>query len=336
VCDVESGVAAYLRDGQWRRRDVFLLALCCGLLLISKRNYLPVVPLFLLWLAMRHLDLKWWEVTGLLLGMALAGAGTVLNAPMFGSPFPGAKALLLAGLAASAFTGAMCLLRLRQLQGQAWSSVRRLAVLSLFIFAVALPRIAWDIHQNGTPGIKHETLSHLQEEYAGDAFKASVVERGGGYFGLGIARKGVSLSQVAFEPWNWTFSSVRSAFGVYGFMSVFAPGWLYLILITNFAFVAALGLFAARRRFGQQWRAQAALVLGGTLLVALSSLMHSWINDFEPQGRYLFPAFALIALPLGAAAPTLPRGAFRFSLIIGALLSVWAFVTVALRALGTA
>ncbi len=329
--DPDGGVAAYLEHGRLRRGELALLILCCGLLLISKRNYLPVVPVIASWLAVRHLGLRFIEATFLVFGLALAGAGTILRAPMFGSPLPGGMLLLVLGALVFAVAAGHFLWRLRG-EAARWPAFRRLALLLGLVVTVALPRVLWDVHQNGLPGAKRAVVAQIQEQRAAPDFKASVIEQGKGYFGLALAKKGVTLPQVALAPWHWALGSLRSAFGVYGFMSIFAPAWIYAVLIGNFALLVACGLLAMRRRSTAQWPTQVMLVGGGAFLVALSSLLHSWVNDFEAQGRYLFPAFAILALPLGAAVERLPRGVFRFCLVFGGMLSGLAFAFVALQA----
>jgi len=333
AADREGGVAAYLSEGRVLRRDTLLLCASAALLLVSKRNYLVVVPLLLLWLAARELGLKASEAAAIVLGLALAGCGAALRSPLFGTALPGGPALLGAGLGVAGLAGVVFLRRtlpdplLRQ-------RLRRWLLLAACILALAAPRLVWDIHQNGPPASKRATIAQIQEQRAQPQFKSSVIEHGGGYYGLSLIRKGVSLPQVVGAPWHWLANSVRSAFGVYGYMSIFAPTWVYGLLLANFALLGGLALWALFRHCPEAAAPQAVVVLGGAVLVCLASLLHSWVNDFQAQGRYLFPAAALFALPLVAAGPALPRRLFRACVLIGGVGSALAFAFVAIAAFG--
>jgi hypothetical protein len=69
--------------------------------------------------------------------------------------------------------------------------------------------------------------------------------------------------------------------------------------------------------------------------VLLNSLLHSWINDFQPQGRYLFGLLILIALALGSGRARIDRRPLGVILIAAFLLSLGSFVFVALPALSS-
>ena len=54
IADKSSGLHTFLCHGE-RRVAAWIVAICLGLIIVSKTNYLPVVPVFLIWLAVVHL-----------------------------------------------------------------------------------------------------------------------------------------------------------------------------------------------------------------------------------------------------------------------------------------
>jgi 4-amino-4-deoxy-L-arabinose transferase-like glycosyltransferase len=99
----------------------------------------------------------------------------------------------------------------------------------------------------------------------------------------------------------WT---LRSFVGVFGYMDVFLPVWLYLV-----AWLGLLGLvlFAAlgrgrdpeRRQLGNGAFGWTAAALG---LVVLAMFVQFNMTFFQAQARYLYPACAAIGLGLGLGA----------------------------------
>lgn len=324
------GVHAFLRDGGWRRPGLWLAALCLGLILVSKRNYLPFVPIALLWLAVRHLGLRARHLVPMLAGALCLGVALFL--PQVPAKAPAALPLALTGVLLACAPAAVA----------AWGCWRapeqrpvllRLVAFALLCAAVAAPRLAWDIHVNGWPAQKSAHVRAIMDERAGPTFKPSVAAAGKGEPTVALAARGVPLTQILFQPYGWLRSSGASAFGVYGYMNVVAPIPLYFALGALAILTAMLAFGALRRAEPARWPAYAALVLGGSALVAASSLLLSWFDQLQPQGRYLFPIVALAALLLGQAASRLPQRAYALLLGAAVLLSACSFAFVALPAL---
>jgi len=66
-------------------------------------------------------------------------------------------------------------------------------------------------------------------------------------------------------------------------------------------------------------------------LVVGQSVYHSWVNDYQPQGRYLFPILpmfmvALARMPSSFRMRIMPLFGFAFF-----VLSVWSFLLTGLR-----
>lgn len=301
----ESGLNRYIDGRQRLGIGVMIVALAIGLLLVSKRNYLPLVPVFGLWLAVRHLDLGWRAVALVLAALLLLGSAIHLNA-LPGWPGSG-RAATLAGIGALLLGGTVFLVVRRWWRTPGARPIfMRLATVFALAVAVAAPRLLFDIALNGPPGQKAATLEHIAEVHAGHGFKPSQLGEDFAYAGRAVAQRGHSLNEVLFEPHHWVRHSLASAYGVYGYFVAFTPAWLI-----NCLKALSLLLFMVATRALFAWRRDRAgpmvlLAVGGTLLVAINSILHSWTFDHQAQGRYLFPAFVLLALMLGTAGKHVP------------------------------
>lgn len=329
VADENNALHEHLSTGSPRRIVYWMAVVCIGLLLISKRNYLPVIPAFVLWLAVVQLRLRARVVIAGLCGLLMLGIATfIADVPAMAHWH---MPLSLAGIAlvasAAAFAGRQC-----WIDKDKRPRLLRLACFVTLCVVVALPRIAWDVHVNGWPAQKAERIHAVAEARAGQDFKPSVVAQGHGYTTSGLAAKGVPLLAVAFEPYGWLRSSLASAFGVYGYMNVVAPTWLYAGLVGLAIGLLLVVLNRLRQVEPEHWLALTSIVVGSCALVMASSLLFSWVDTLEAQGRYLFPALAIFALVLGKASPRL-RGKAVIVLVAGAwLLSFYSFACVALPA----
>lgn len=198
---------------------------------------------------------------------------------------------------------------------------------------IALPRIVADVTANGFPSDKSSRVTDAAEKYADPRFKPSTLEADpeNSYPGLRLVAKGVTLSELVGQPHAWWSNSWRSMLGAYGYMDVWTPLKLYWLLAVGWIGVGvslAIWGTARRDRF-----AFFAVVCVGASLVVLSSLMHSWINDFQPQGRYLLPAVAIMAMFIASQPGLLRTRLFALSIVICYLGSLLSFIGVALPAL---
>lgn len=317
-------VARYLADGERSPWPLLLFVALLAVLLLSKRNYLPLVAGLALSLAIIHLRIGWACLLSTLAGMSLlclsvfaadipAWAGT--RYPVF---------MPIAGVACMVVAGTLVLV-------QAWRVphsrpiLARLVMLLAATIAFAAPRVIWDVAINGTPSTRAQTISRIMEERAVPSFKPSVVATGAGYEGRDIATRGVTLEQMLFEPYKWFDLSIDSAFGVYGYLNVFAPDWVYSALIASFVILVAL---AAAGVIRSQGTTGAKLLLAMTviaLLVFAISILHSWTFDLQRQGRYLFPILPLIAILLGSGATRTTRVAVLATVTVAAALSLYSY-----------
>ena len=300
VADERGGLHDFVRNGNTRSAALWIAALCMGLILVSKRDYLPLVPAFFIWLAVLHLNLRAHFVVLILAGLLVLGTGLMLGGVMGNAPYSmhWHRVLMLTGGLVVAATAAYLFWKFWR-DGQTRRVLLRLAGFAATCIVVALPRIAWDVHVNGWPAQKEQRIHAVAEERAGYDFKPSTIAKHEGHRAIGLAGRGVSIGQVFFAPYHWASASLASAFGVYGYMDIFAPRWMYWILYGTTCLLVLLALYALRVSRPDHWGALAVIVGGGAVLVAVSSLLLSWIAALQPQGRYLFAILPLIAMVLG-------------------------------------
>lgn len=331
ISNERSGLNEFMRSGNMKPATLWIAILCVGLILVSKGNYLPLVPAFILWLAVQHLNLRasfaGLIIAGLLaLGSAHMLEGVLGSTPVFANwylPLVVLGCLLIAGTAAF-----LCLRWWNDMQAR--RIMFRLAGFVLMCIVVASPRIAWDVHVNGWPAEKAASIRSVEEIRAGHDFKPSTIAQNKGYPTIRLAQRGASLKEVAFAPYHWASISLESAFGVYGYMNIFGPDWLYYALYGIAGTFVLLAFYSTWHSSPRRGLAFATVVIGGSTLVLASSLLLSWVSTFQPQGRYLLPILPLIALLLGG---TIHGWRKRVcALLIGAaiMLSAYSFSFIAL------
>jgi 4-amino-4-deoxy-L-arabinose transferase-like glycosyltransferase len=92
--------------------------------------------------------------------------------------------------------------------------------------------------------------------------------------------------------WWWT---ARSFFGVFGYMDIFWPSWLYITLILTFVALFLGWLFRVRHGEEREYRSVMYIQVAFTLVIVLLFIQFN-MQYFQGQGRYLFPALGPIAI----------------------------------------
>lgn len=329
-----SAVSEYLEGRATRLWSLLAFVLVLGLLLVSKRNYLLVVMFVGLFLSVRHLALPAWCV-----GLATVGAGLLgfsfIGGQQMRSMFPSASgafvpvgsALLLIAL----LGGGWRLFARRELRPKFY----RMAVLFAVAAMVAFPRVWLDRSVNGGSEEKAEKVLVAAEKYGEVRFKPSTLanDPASSYPGRNLAAKGVTLGQLFGQPYDWLYQSWRSSLGVYGYMNAFAPEWLYWLVSVGLLLCLA-GAVGHSLRDGS-FRGDAFVVSCAAGLIVLSSIIHSWAYDFQPQGRYLMPIAALLAA-LALAHPLLLRSRLMTTgIAVSYLASLFSFLFFAIPILAS-
>jgi len=126
---------------------------------------------------------------------------------------------------------------------------------------------------------------------------------------------------------------MASTFGIYGYMSIFTPNWMYYAFAILAIALTVFAIIALRRGRPNDWIGLTTAFVVGSLLVISSSLLLSWTNALQPQGRYLFPILPMFALVLGMSANWLPMPATRLIVAASLLLGIVSFAGYGLPAL---
>jgi uncharacterized membrane protein len=172
---------------------------------------------------------------------------------------------------------------------------------------------------------KAKNLSILREAVAGEEFKAAARASGESYYGLNLRYKGVGYVDL-FKTFSWHKLTFYSFVGVYGYMTLFGSLFYYRLmgfLLLAFIFLVFSDLWSSSRE-AKFFIIIAALLTG--LIVYISSY-HSWVKDFQAQGRYLFPVLGIYAYLFGRYyGDDEKRLLLMVLMIIIALVSAYSFI----------
>lgn len=138
-----------------------------------------------------------------------------------------------------------------------------------------------------------ETSHYYGELFAIDSLKPD--------FRQSIFEQGKSFVSM-FTELNWHNITWKSFMGVFGYMNVYCPRIIYLA-ISLFMLVGVIGLIVKLISFIKKRQKPDTLklmfylstLLCGVITVALS-MYNSYFTDFQPQGRYCYPAYLSLML----------------------------------------
>ncbi|HEV2681831.1 MAG TPA: hypothetical protein VGV14_15100 [Rhodanobacter sp.] len=324
--DYRGGVDAFLAEGRRIGPGVLALAVCLGLLLVSKANYALVVFGLFLFLGVRLLDLTWLELVTALGAAGAMGVAAFLGKWPVASPLYSRTTFLLIGVVCSLAFAANLAWRCRK-DRPVLGRFLRFAILGLLVLVVAAPRVIDDLWINGMPAHKAKVVAAVTEQYAQHDFKPSVFMSGEGRANLRLAQKGKPLDGMLHDM-SWYTTTFGSAFGVYAHMSVWADPSVYDMLYWLLAIMALLSMVAQVRVHASEGAKTIVLVLGGCGLVLISSILYSWLVDFEPQGRYLMPMLPFVSLLFAPAFRAPGKTVMKLLLIAMMLISAYSYTYV--------
>jgi len=205
---------------------------------------------------------------------------------------------------------------------------------AVVVFAVAVilfaGRWSYNVYVNRTVRPEIPTLN--AEKYARKDYKPSSQEAGTQFWGLRMRDQGLTYPQL-FTIWTWHIWTFRTSFGVYDYMKIYAPfiyyrymGYLLWTLMGAMALALVLnggpgGIIAVL----------VFLLFAG--LTIFQSTWHSWVSDFQAQGRYLFPIGAMAGMTLARFAKAATRALPVTAPLAAAMLvlSLYSFVFVGLE-----
>jgi hypothetical protein len=201
--------------------------------------------------------------------------------------------------------------------------------LGLFIWAFAAPRIAYDVYLNGAPAQKAEKLTATATLLADTGFRPA--ELASSPYSIGhLKSRGTSLWQMV-RTMRWFELSAMSSFGVYHYMSVFGPQAMYLLAGSCVVLLILAVAIAVMLRGTNRDMYVLLLAMACCVGVVGLSLYHSWVVDFQAQGRYLFAIFAIIGVLLVHARLLLQMRVVTGIICATFLVSSYSFIFVGLR-----
>jgi hypothetical protein len=264
-----------------------------ALALLSKRTFYPFV-VFIFGYALWQSGFR--KRNAYALGMAgvfLLALWFYLRQPLEWLPaiMSIAPRALIGGVACALFAaGGWLMVRERHVVKRIPATFAIAAGLALVVVGI---RLIVDIAINGWPWEKSVALTSLAEQLARADLRPSVL---GTDAGTALATRGVGLWEILFGKYAWVSVASASFFGVYGYMSIYGPAWLYYA-----QYVLAIVLLCAAVMGCQKSDAGRGVVILGLSCMALAlllSILHSWVNDIQAQGRYVMAALPILGILL--------------------------------------
>ena len=175
---------------------------------------------------------------------------------------------------------------------------------------------------------RSDKIAIAMEKYAEPRFKPSTVQKdpSSTYPGFHLRDKGRSFQDVIIRNPEWWDLSFKSLFGLYGYMQFHSDKDYYqavhYILVAFFIvvfFYVALALSTKDMIFFF-------FVLCFVILNLGLSSYHSWVNDYEPQGRYLFPSLPMLMIGLAKLPDSFRNRIMPLFCLVFFILSVWSFL----------
>ena len=301
-----------------------LLALLVALLALSKKNYLS----FLAFVPVAVILARLGRVSALLVAAAAIGvAAAYLN----WFEFPAAQSWLAAAGGAAVVLGAI--LARPSTRGARATALAKGAFVCALAAALFAPRVWWDVALHGSLEQKRVAIVQAQEELAQPVYKPSRVysEKRDGYYGMELRARGVALRELFAPTWKWHTRTFVSATGQYGWLEYSArKPYYYVMMAAGYLALLAVYAWAVARSRDVATGLSFFFVSAFAALTLAVAIHHSWVNDFQAQGRYLFPIVAMLGFGLHAARSTLePRAVIGITACCFAL-SVWSFVYIGL------
>ena len=169
-------------------------------------------------------------------------------------------------------------------------SLKAVALVAIVAVALIAPwRIAYPLTQRGYS----EAVEQMREVRARVDFKPSSPTNSG----YRLASKGVGFTRLLTDR-IWMEQSAKSFYGVFGYLTVLLPKWVYELVFA----ILGLNLLLTVRPLLWQWRFWTAadkvfysIAIVSVAVSVFASLYNSWTYDYQPQGRYLLSSI----IPLG-------------------------------------
>ena len=175
-------------------------------------------------------------------------------------------------------------------------------------------------------------IAQQAEKYADSEYKPSLLRGGASKSALtNLKDRGVSLTDLLIQK-GWLYYTAGSFVGAYGWLEFYSPAPFYVVMALGWAvLLGAVFVGTIRNRSGPERLLHIVGWCCLPLVIALS-IYFSWVHDFEPQGRYLFPFIPVLFYLMNAATQNVAGLLSKTTWFLWAL-SVYGFVFVGLTSL---
>ena len=142
-----------------------------------------------------------------------------------------------------------------------------------------------------------QTVQEYGELYAIESLKPSVRQS--------LAEQGISIGEMLFGNYKWVAITVKSFIACFGYMQYQTSDGVYklILLLIGIGLCGALfklisTLVKKRKPRPTAWAFYLSLLACAVITVFLC-IRNSYVSDFQPQGRYCYPAFPTLVIFIG-------------------------------------
>jgi hypothetical protein len=214
---------------------------------------------------------------------------------------------------------------------QRLSRLKKLIFVASMALLVYLPIIGYDQYVNDFK--KTEKAMSAMERYAAPQFKPSSLQKdlSATYPGLRLRDKGVSLESLLIQNPEWRDLSFKSFFGIYGYMDLVSNENYYRAVTYMLSVFFLLVFFYVAFALSPRDVIFILFVLLFCGLAVGQSVYHSWVSDYQPQGRYLFPILPMLMIGLARLPASFRLRVMPLFGLVFFILSLWSFLLTGLR-----
>lgn len=201
-------------------------------------------------------------------------------------------------------------------------ALKRLILITILGLGFLGVRMGADYAINGSD--RGEKIIELQEKYAHHEYKKSTPpeDRARALF---IKDRGVTFDEL-IPKYHWDIKTLQSSFGVFGYFTIISPQQYYFIVKWFGSALLLFILISSFTRGGLLGAGVTGVVCGASVMLILASLHHSWVVDFQPQGRYLFPIVPMFGICLGHNVKAINRRVLILLVGIMCMLGLYSFI----------
>lgn len=201
-------------------------------------------------------------------------------------------------------------------------------------FAIVLVRYAPDLGYYGLG--KSAAVDQVIEATAWPEYKPSTPAEYQAKSTL-LFEKGVSLKEF-FMEWNFNEELFKNYFGYYGVYSLEAKARYYaLMTVLYIALFASVGILVHKNMRQRKAAGESVIrtrltywtMWGMISLMYLLTIYNAYFVDFQPQGRYLFPALPALACQIGLYKEVEEHKVIRTLVTAIAVVSLYSFYKIA-------